>query len=75
MNKWFEAKTLRDLPKSNVLAKISITDLNRIDRAVYRDRSLTSRKLKNLLHLEMSHRSIRRYLNAKYIIYVHRFFH
>ena len=44
MNKWFETKTLRDLPKSNVLAKISITDLKRIDRAVYRDRSLTSRK-------------------------------
>ena len=53
-----------DLPKSNVLAKIRITDLKRIDRAVYRNRSLTSRKLKNLLNLEMSHRSIRRYLNA-----------
>ena len=63
-NKWFETKTLRDLPKSNVLAKIRITDLMRIDRAVYRNRSLTSRKLKNLLNLEMSHRSIRRYLNA-----------
>jgi hypothetical protein len=27
MNKWFDTKTLRDLPKSNVLAIISITDL------------------------------------------------
>ena len=27
MNKWFETKTLRDLPESNVLAKISVTDL------------------------------------------------
>jgi hypothetical protein len=62
-NKWFETKTLIDLPKSNVLAKISITDLKRIDRAVYRNRSLASRKL-NLSNIEMSHRSIRRYLNA-----------
>jgi hypothetical protein len=60
-NKWFE--TLIDFPKSNVLAKISITDLKRIDRAVYRNRSLASRKL-NLSNIEMSHRSIRRYLNA-----------
>jgi hypothetical protein len=31
MNKWFETKTLRDLPKLNFKVKTSVTYLRRID--------------------------------------------
>jgi hypothetical protein len=64
MNKWFTCRSVCNYPKANGSTKISEYDLNRLNRTVYRDRSLTSKKLKNLLNLEMSERTIRRYLNA-----------
>ena len=64
MNKWFTCRSVCKYPKANGSTKISGYDFNRLNRDVYRDRSLTSKKLKNLLNLEISERTIRRYLNA-----------
>ena len=50
MNKWFNFRTVSNLPKSNGLTKITECELNLLNRAVYRDRGLTARKLKNLLN-------------------------
>ena len=63
MEKWFNTRLISNLPRKNGLTKITEYELNRLNRAVYKDRSVTSRKLKNLLNLQISHRSIRRYLN------------
>ena len=63
MGKWWKYRTVCNLPKSNNLAKITEEELRRLNRAVYRNRSLTSRKLKFSLNLRMSSRSIQRYLN------------
>ena len=64
MEKWFNTKSICNLSRSNGSTKITEYELNRLNKAVYRDRGLTSRKLKNLLNIQASHRSIRRYLNA-----------
>ena len=56
--KWWKHRTVRNLPKSNNIAKLTEEELSRLNRAVYRNRSLTSRKLKFSLNLRMSNRSI-----------------
>ena len=43
--------------------KITTDDLLRLDRAVFKKRDLSARLAKNKLNLEMSSRSIQRYLN------------
>ena len=64
MNKWFKTRSVADLPKVNGKTKITEIQLKRLDKAVYKERSLTARKLKNMFNLNVSHCTIRRYLNA-----------
>ena len=64
MKKWFKTRSVSNLPKANGKTKITEIQLKRLNKAVYKDRSLTARKLKELLNLNVSHCTIRRYLNA-----------
>ena len=64
MNKWFTCRSVCNYLKENGSTKITVSDLIRLNRAVNRDRSLTSIKIKNLFNLEISERTICRYYNA-----------
>ena len=58
MRKWFKTRFVSNLPKGNGCTIITEYYLNRINRAVNNNRGLRARKLKNLLKLNCSHRSI-----------------
>ena len=67
MRKWLKIRSFSNVPKANGCTIITEYDLNRLKRAVYNNRGLTVRKLKNLLKLNCSHRSVCRYLNAFFV--------
>ena len=60
---WFQTKSVSDSPKINGCTKITNYQLNQLNRAVYHNRDLTAKKLKVMFNLEVTVRSIQRYLN------------
>jgi hypothetical protein len=56
--KWLKTKRINDSSRINGCTKISNHQLNLLNRAVYSNRDLTARKLKNMFNLNVSTRSI-----------------
>ena len=63
MMKWFNTNSVSDCKRANGCTKITEHQLNQLNRAVYLDRNLTAKKLKNMFNLDVTERSIQRYLN------------
>ena len=66
VNRWLNEGTISNkISAERRLKNIKITtdDLLRLDRAVFKKRDLSARLVKTKLNLEMSSRSIQRYLN------------
>jgi hypothetical protein len=63
MKKWLQHKSISDSSRINECTKVTNHELNLLNRAVYHNRDLTARKLKNIFNLDVSVLSIQRYLN------------
>ena len=62
MMKWFQSKSISDSSRINGCTKVTNHELNLLNRAVYHNRDLTARKLKHIFNLNVSVRSIQRYI-------------
>ena len=63
MIKWFKTKSFSDSNRINGCTKVTNHQLNLLNNAVYHNRDLTAKKLKFMFNLNVSVRSVQRYLN------------
>ena len=63
MVKWFNTKSFSNFSRINGCTKITNNQLNLLNRAVYHNRDLTAKKLKFMFNLDVSVRSVQRYIN------------
>jgi hypothetical protein len=63
MVKWFNTKSFSNFSRIHGCTKITNHQLNLLNRAVYHNRDLTAKKLKFMFNLDVSVRSVQRYIN------------
>ena len=63
MIKWLKTKSVSDSNRINGCTKVTNHQLNLLNNAVYHNRDLTAKKLKFIFNLNVSVRSVQRYLN------------